>query len=82
MKPKEQINYIYDHCRLVDFQVVREQYRTFGICLYHNGQIFIEVSFDGLQGDRVRQIKAYESVKKLAHWYERIDIKEVIPQKI
>lgn len=77
LKPKEQIDYIYDNCKLIDFQVVREQYKTFGICLYHDGQIFIEVSFDGMRGDRVKEIRSYESISKLAQWYERVDLKDI-----
>lgn len=77
LNPKEQVNYIYDHCKLIDFEVVREQYQTFGLCLYYNGRIFIEVRFDGMRGDRVKEIKAFNSVKQLPHWYERVDIKGV-----
>ncbi|MEK6478381.1 hypothetical protein WJR50_12635 [Catalinimonas sp. 4WD22] len=82
LEPKEQINYIYENCKLIDFQVVRERYKTYGICLYYDGVIFIEVSFDGMQGDRVKEIRSYESVSKLSHWYERVDIKSVSSQKI
>ncbi|WP_277482314.1 hypothetical protein [Catalinimonas alkaloidigena] len=82
MKPKEQINYIYENCKLIDFQVVREQYKTFGICLYYDNAIFIEVSFDGMQGDRVKEIRSYECISELSHWYERVDIKSVSSQKI
>ncbi len=77
LKAEEQINYIYDHCQLIDFEVVREQYKTSGLCLYHSGSLFIEVRFDGMQGDRVKEIRAFENMQQLSHWYERIDIKGV-----
>lgn len=80
--PKEQVNYIYDHCKFIDFEVLREQYQTVGLCLYYNGQIFIEVRFDGMRGDRVKEIKAFDSAKQLSHWYERIDLKGVVSHPI
>lgn len=79
---KKQVNYIYDHCKLIDFEVVREQYQTFGLCLYYNGHIFIEVRFDGMRGDRVKEIKAYNNMKQLSHWYERVNIKSVVSHPI
>ncbi len=82
LKPQEKINYIYNHCRLVDFEVIREQYREYGVCLYHNGKIFIEISFDGIRGDRIRDIRAYAKVSQLTRWYESVDIRPLLSQQI
>ena len=73
-----QLDYIYRHCRLVDFEIVSERFHRYGVCLYHDGNLFIEVRFDGLQGDRVKEVKAYNEVQALARWYERIDLKSLL----
>ncbi len=82
LTPQDKVNYIYNHCKLVDFEIIREQYREFGVCLYHNGSIFIEVCFDGMRGDRVKEIKTYANANQLAHWYERVDIRQLLSQQI
>lgn len=82
LAPQDKINYVYNYCRLVDFEIVKENYREYGICLYYNGDIFIEISFDGLRGDRVKEILTYTKVSQLAHWYEQVDIRHLLPQRI
>ena len=78
LSPDKQLDYIYHHCRLVDFEIVSERYRRYGVCLYHDARLFIEVRFDGLQGDRVKEVKAYDNVHALTRWYERIDLKGLL----
>lgn len=73
-----QLDYIYHHCRLLDFEIVSERFHRYGICLYHDGKLFIEVRFDGLQGDRVKEMKTYDEVQALTRWYERIDLKNLL----
>ncbi len=81
LDPKEQVNYIYHHCRLLDFDIIQESYRQYGVCLYYDGTIFLEVSFDGLRGDRVRDIKTYSRIQQLSHWYERINLGSLLSKK-
>lgn len=81
LKPKDQVNYIYHHGNLVDFDIINEQYRQYGVCLYHDGNIFIEVYFDGLRGDRVKNIKTYNKIQQLSHWYERISLSSLLSHK-
>lgn len=81
LKPKEQVNYIYHHCSLVDFNIIREQYRHYGVCLYYDGNTFVEVCFDGMRGDRVKNIKTYSKIQQLSHWYERINLGSLLSQK-
>lgn len=82
LKAQEKIDYIYNNCRLVDFEVIHEKYREYGICLYHNGQIFIEISFDGVRGDRIKEIKAYAKVSQISHWYEHVNIRPLLSEQI
>ncbi|MFP4089764.1 MAG: hypothetical protein ACLFUB_08050 [Cyclobacteriaceae bacterium] len=79
---QDKVSYIYHHCKLVDFEIVKEQQREFGVCLYHDGSIFVELCFDGLQGEQVKEIKAYGDINQLAHWYERVDIGGITSAKI
>ena len=78
----KQLDYIYYHCRLVDFEIVSERYHRYGVCLYHDGNLFVEVRFDGLQGDRVKEVKVYDNAQHLVHWYERIDIKGLLSHSL
>ena len=71
---EQQLDYIYHHCRLVDFTIVSERSTRYGVCLYHNGSIFVEVRFDSLQGEQVKEINAYYDVDELAYWYESVDL--------
>ncbi len=81
LEPKEQINYIYHHCNLIDFNIIEEQYRQNGVCLYYDGHLFIEVFFDGLRGDRVKAIKTYQKIQQLSHWYEKINLQALLAKK-
>lgn len=81
LSPKEKVNYIYHHCNLVDFDIIIEQYRQCGVCLYYDGNIFMEVYFDGMRGDRVKNIKTYYKIQQLSHWYERINLASLLSQK-
>ena len=74
----QRLDYIYRYCRLVDFEIVSERYHRYGVCLYHDGKLFIEVRFDGLQGDRVKEMKTYNNVQALTRWYERIDLTDLL----
>ena len=74
----EQLDYIYHHCRLIDFEIVSERYHRYGVCLYHDTKLFIEVRFDGLQGDRVKEIKVYDEAQALTRWYDRVDLKDLL----
>lgn len=74
----KQLDYIYHHCRLIDFEIASERYRRYGVCLYHDGKLFIEVRFDGLQGDQVKEVNVYDNVQALIRWYERIDLKNLL----
>ncbi|MEM9833497.1 MAG: hypothetical protein AAF944_22895 [Bacteroidota bacterium] len=47
------------------------------MCLYYDNQLFIEVTFDGLQGDRVKEIRSYPTVNQLVHWYDQVNISAV-----
>jgi hypothetical protein len=81
LTPKEQINYIYHHCNLVDFDIINEQYRQCGVCLYYDGHIFVEVYFDGLRGDRVKNIKTYHKIQQLSYWYDRMNLSALLTKK-
>ncbi len=74
LAPHLQLQYIYDDCRLLDFIVEVNGSKQDALCLYFNGQLFIEVHFDGLQGDRVKEIRSYPTLNKLSRWYDQIDI--------
>ena len=74
LAPKSQLQYIYDHCRLLDFIIQTNGSKQNALCLYHNGEIFVEVSFDGLEGDRVKGIRSYPTLDQLSHWYHQVDI--------
>ena len=76
----DQIDYIYHSCELIDFDIVSERYRQYGLCLYHNGDIFVEVRFDGLQGHKIREIKVYEDAQQLHRWYERINLNKMLSE--
>ncbi|MGB3852306.1 MAG: hypothetical protein WA958_20245 [Tunicatimonas sp.] len=76
---EQQLDYIYHHCRLVDFSIVPERTTRYGVCLYHDGSLFIEVRFDSLQGERVKEINACYDLEKLAHWYDAVDLSSVLP---
>ena len=79
---QDKVSYIYNYCRLIDFEIVREGHREFGVCLYHNGNFFIEICFNGMRGDSVKEIKTYAEVSQLCHWYERVDISSLTSQQI
>jgi len=74
LTPKNQLQYIYDHCRLLDFIIQTVGTKQDAVCLYHDGELFVEVHFDGLQGDRVKEIRSYSTLHQLSHWYEQINI--------
>ena len=78
----EQLDYIYHHCRLIDFEIVSERVHRYGVCLYYDERRFIEVRFDGLQGDRVNEIAIYECIQDLTRWYERIDLKNLLSHSL
>ncbi len=78
LSSEQQLDYIYHHCRLVDFTIVSERLTRYGVCLYHDGTTFIEVRFDSLQGERVKEISAYCDVTELAHWYESVDLSALL----
>ncbi len=75
--PKSQLQYIYDHCRLLDFVIQTHGSSQDAMCLYYDNTLFIEVTFDGLQGDRVKKIRSYPTINQLAHWYDQINISAV-----
>lgn len=81
LKPKEQLDYIYHHCNLVAFDIIRKKYCQHGICLYYDGKMFIEVYFDGLRGDRVKEIKIYSKIQQLSYWYERVSLNSLLSGK-
>lgn len=81
LKAKDQMNYIYHHCSLLDFDIERDKYQQNGVCLYHSGNFFVEVCFDGLRGDRVKNIRTYSDVQQLSHWYGRINLGTLLSQK-
>lgn len=81
LNPKEQVNYIYHHCKLVDFAIIRTQYSQCGVSLYYDGKIFIEVYFDGLRGDRVKEIKIYSKIQQLSFWYKRVGLNSLFSSK-
>jgi hypothetical protein len=35
-----------------------------------------------MRGDRVKEIKTYANANQLAHWYERVDIRQLLSQQI
>lgn len=74
LTPKAQLQYIYDHCRLLDFIIQSNGSKQDAVCLYHDGEFFVEVQFDGLQGDRVKEIRSYPTLQRLSHWYEQVSI--------
>lgn len=74
LTPQSQLQYIYNDCRLLDFIIKAFGSKQDALCLYFDGQLFIEVHFDGLQGDRVKGIQSYAGVSQLSHWYDQIDI--------
>ena len=78
----QQLDYIYRRCRLVDFEIVSERYRRYGVCLYHDGTLFVEVRFDGLQGDRVKEVNVYDDARDLTRWYERIDLQDLLSHSL
>ncbi len=78
LSSEQQLNYIYHHCRLVDFTIMSERSTRYGVCLYHNGAFFIEVRFDSLQGERVEEVNAYYNVDELTHWYESVDLSSLL----
>ena len=78
----KQLHHIYHCCRLVDFEIVSERYRRYGICLYHDETLFIEVRFDGLQGDRVKEVKAYDDAQDLTRWYDRVDLQGLLSHSL
>ena len=75
---EQQLDYIYHHCRLVDFTIVSERSTRYGVCLYHNGSIFVEVRFDSLQGEQVKEINAYCGIEELSHWYDTVDLSSLL----
>ena len=75
---EQQLDYIYHHCRLVDFTIVSERATRYGVCLYHDGTFFVEVRFDSLQGERVKEVNAYFSANELTHWYESVDLSPLL----
>ena len=77
LNPEDQLQYIYDHCRLVDFMIQPNACRPDAVCLYYDDEIFVEVRFDGLQGDRVKEIRSYPTMQQLGQWYNHIDISSV-----
>ncbi len=81
LSAKDQINYIYHRCSLLDFVVRVDQYQENGVCLYHNEVFFVEVCFDGLRGDRVKDIRTYSQIQQLSHWYDRVDLGSLLSQK-
>lgn len=81
LSAKDQINYIYHHCCLLDFDIEQDKYQQNGICLYYDRDIFIEVCFDGLRGDRVKSIKTFCCIGQLSRWYERVDLGSLLSQK-
>ena len=76
----EQLDYIYHHCRLIDFEIISERFHRYGMCLYHDGTLFVEVQFDGLQGDRVKEVNVYDDIQTLTRWYDPIDLKDLLSQ--
>lgn len=82
LTPSQKIDYVYNNCRLVDFEVMHANCRECGVCLYHNGEIFIEISFEGIRGDRIREIRSYADLQELSHWYERVDIRSLLSPQI
>ena len=78
----EQLDYVYYHCRLIDFSIVSERTRRCGLCLYYDGHSFIEIRFDGLQGDRIKEVNTYHRVQDLAYWYERVDLKGLLAHSL
>ncbi|WKN41250.1 hypothetical protein [Tunicatimonas pelagia] len=77
LAPQSQLQYIYDDCRLLDFIIEIEGSKQDARCLYYDGQLFIEVHFDGLQGDRVKEICSYPTVNQLSHWYEQVNLSAI-----
>ena len=78
----DQVNYIYHRCYLIDFDIVTDRYRQYGLCLYYNGCIFIEVRFDGLHGHKIREINVYEDAQQLTRWYERVDLSKMLSETL
>ena len=78
LSSEQQLDYIYRHCRLVDFTIVSERAARYGVCLYHDGTTFIEVRFDSLQGERVKEINTYHNLEELTHWYETVDLSSLL----
>lgn len=74
LEPKAQLQYIYDRCQLLDFMMQSDKGSPDAVCLYHDGNVFMEVRFDGLQGDRVKEIRSYPCIQQLSHWYNQINI--------
>jgi len=82
LSKSQKINYVYNHCRLLDFEVMRNHCQEYGVCLYYNASIFVEISFEGMRGDQIRSIEVYEDVCRLSHWYEQVDISTLSSQQI
>jgi Lon protease-like protein len=82
LSSQDKVSYIYQNCKLIDFEIVQEKHREFGVCLYHDGQIFVEVCFDGMRGEQVKEIKAFGCLSELSHWYDRIDLGTLLSQSI
>lgn len=78
LSSEQQLDYIYHHCRLVDFTIVSERSTRHGVCLYHDGAFFIEVRFDSLQGERVKEVNTYCGVEELTHWYDSVDLSPLL----
>ncbi|MGB3585452.1 MAG: hypothetical protein WBA23_02875 [Tunicatimonas sp.] len=74
LAPQLQLQYIYNDCRLLDFIVEVNGSKQDARCLYFDSQLFIEVHFDGLQGDRIKEIRSYSTLNQLSHWYEQISL--------
>ncbi len=77
LAPQLQLQYIYNDCRLLDFIVEVNGSKQDARCLYFDSQLFIEVHFDGLQGDRIKEIRSYSTLNQLSHWYDKVNILEV-----
>lgn len=75
---EQQLDYIYHHCRLVDFTIVSERATRYGVCLYHDGTFFVEARFDSLQGEQVNEVNAYCHVEELSRWYDTVDLSSLL----
>ncbi len=79
---EQQLDYIYHHCRLIDFEIVSEHNHRYGVCLYYDNHFFIEIFFDGLQGDRIKEVNTYPHAQQLVRWYERVDLKQLLAHSL